>query len=707
MKLRARSDFCELFFIVFLFGFATEIFAQTESGALDGGISISEDGSKTIYHAYYFDQYNPLVLEDMLKRIPGASINNSSSGAERRGLRGNEDALLINGQQVTGKDSGGASVIQRITAGEIKQIEIIRGTSNEVQSTTQRIINVVLLENKGATTTLKASFLHYTQDDAMRFNPSITHSVNRPDRNYTLFLNARTPYRLWVRSKLTSDLMGADSLSSMETEKKSTYRVESSGRYEQQFDSGSRLQLNGLFVAENIDRERDEALRDVQAINNNLVFDVFETDKKDEFTAELSADYSFPVNDNDSMTILGLFNWERESRDRNLIDLVPSTRPIISQQSRRDLKTESIARIVYDRALSPKLTAQFGLEGALNTQETDFDLATLINGELVSTPIFNSNGEVTEYRAEAFTTLQWQLSGSFSSELGVAIEGSRIKQSSSDVDNSRQLSFVKPTFSAFWDISQSDKLILSVKRDVQQLDFLEFVANIADRDQELEAGNPDLRPETSWDTEITIEHSLNDGAGFVSASSFYRYVSDVSGRTVFNNLVSQPGNLKSGREYGAKAEISLQFTRLGWWDAALSADYLRRNTSVVDPFDGRSRNFGSTPDWEFNLKYRHDLDYLIDGYLDVSFSRKGENFVYDLGYIERHQEDGSLTLKFLHQLGKNSQIDLTIFNALDRTRVRDREIFTPLIGGGRDLFAHRVEQDTWGRIFALRYRIAL
>ncbi|NKB43120.1 MAG: outer membrane beta-barrel protein [Alphaproteobacteria bacterium] len=684
-----------------VFGFALDGQAQTSLDSTDiRGRTVSADGTKTTYEASFFTAYNPLSLQDMLQRIPGASISDSVAEGERRGLRGNEDAILINGQQITGKDSGGASALQRISAVQVERIEILRGSSSEVQSTTQRIINVILREDAGDTLTLTAALPNYTNDGSARPIFGVTYAVNEPNRNYSIALNSNPIYRPWQRTKVTSDLTGQDILSSVESEQHNRYTIQSTGRYEQTFDSGSRLQLNGLGSWQINDRERREVLRDPRlALAVNQLSDNLEVDKRDEFTVELSADYSFPLSNSDSVTFLALVNWEKENRDRDVFDLEPLDEPVIVRQLRQDVTTEAIARGTYDRTFSPTLGGQIGLEGTLNTQKTDFDLSTLVDGELVPLPIFNSDGKVTEYRGEAFSTLRWRPWTDVELEFGLAAEASRITQNSVDVNSARSLFFVKPTFNAYWDVTPRNKLFFSVVRDVGQLNFANFVAAITSTDQELEAGNPEIKPTKSWDYEIGLEHRLADGVGVITGRGFYRYVEDPRGRLTFDGLVSFIGNIGDGEEYGAELEVSIDFTRLGWWDGVLTADYLRRKTSVVDPFDDVSRRFGFTPNWETSVEYRHEVKTIIDGHVSFNFSQFGARFINDIDKQDRLKEGGSLTISLEHRLTDNVRINFSSNNFLNRKTVREREILAFAPEGGRVLTGTRRDLSRWGRIY--------
>ena len=457
------------FFAVSIFSFAgSSVSAQTAGdGASASAVIQSDDGTKTIYPASFFAPYSPLSLTDMLQRIPGVSVGGSISTDERRGLRGNEDAILINGQQVTGKDSGGSTALANIAANQVDRIEILHGSSAEVQSTTQRIINVILLNDGGETFSFTVAAPLYPGDGSVRPVLGLIYAVNAIDRNYTIALNTMPQYRPWKRTKVTSDLLGNVLLSSVESEQKDTYSGNITGRYEQEFPGGSRLQLNALAQWNNNDRERREVIRDPNLpTGSDQLVDLLEDDDRDRSTTELSADFSFPLGSKSTFTVLGLYNWEEENKHRDVFDLAPLDEPVLAHEDRLDTKTESIVRGIYDRTFSPTVGFQIGLEGTLNTQKTDFDLATRVNGMLQPLPIFNSDGKVTEYRGEGFATLRWRPWDTVETEFGLAVEASRITQKSSDVDSARSLVFAKPTFSIYWDVTRRNKVFLSIKRDV-------------------------------------------------------------------------------------------------------------------------------------------------------------------------------------------------------------------------------------------------
>jgi outer membrane cobalamin receptor len=109
----------------------------------------SPQDSTVTYPAEYFAQFNPYSVNDMLQRIPGISLARSGSrSASRgggRGLGAGGEQVLINGRRIAGKSNEGDSQLSRIPASEVRYIEIIRGTSGELDVRGgAQVINVVL-----------------------------------------------------------------------------------------------------------------------------------------------------------------------------------------------------------------------------------------------------------------------------------------------------------------------------------------------------------------------------------------------------------------------------------------------------------------------------------------------------------------------------------------------------------------------------------
>ena len=121
------------------------ILAATASAQDQTGTDIQ---STVTYPAEFFAQYEPYSVNDMLNRIPGISLAmGGGGGGNRRGLGAGGDQILINGRRIAGKENEGNSQLSRIPANQVQYIEIIRGTSGDLDVRGGgQVINIVLLE---------------------------------------------------------------------------------------------------------------------------------------------------------------------------------------------------------------------------------------------------------------------------------------------------------------------------------------------------------------------------------------------------------------------------------------------------------------------------------------------------------------------------------------------------------------------------------
>ena len=106
----------------------------------------SDTGSTISYPAEYFAEYTPLTVNDMLDRVPGIDMILSTGGPNADGDRGlgGSSNILIDGKRLAGKANEARSQLDRISAGQVRHIEIVRGTSStlDVQNSGQ-LVNIV------------------------------------------------------------------------------------------------------------------------------------------------------------------------------------------------------------------------------------------------------------------------------------------------------------------------------------------------------------------------------------------------------------------------------------------------------------------------------------------------------------------------------------------------------------------------------------
>ncbi|MFT7206923.1 MAG: outer membrane receptor for ferrienterochelin and colicins, partial [Pseudohongiellaceae bacterium] len=185
------------------------------SGAIFSTSALAQEpttsDSTVTYPAEFFAQYEPFSVNDMLDRIPGIDTARgggggggnggpgSSSGAGRRGLGLGGDQILINGRRTAGKENEGNSQLSRIPANQVQYIEIIRGTSGELDVRGgSQVINIVLLEAESRSSfayEINADRLH---DGELKPGGKVSLSGQRGALDY--LLSAETEPR-WDRRK--------------------------------------------------------------------------------------------------------------------------------------------------------------------------------------------------------------------------------------------------------------------------------------------------------------------------------------------------------------------------------------------------------------------------------------------------------------------------------------------------------------------------
>ena len=121
--------------------------------------------STVVYNSDYFAQWSPVTAQDMIARIPGLTQGGSSRGGFgssrggfsgfRGGSRGGRgfgngnrgSEILINGKRTAGKNNSTGTQLARISSDQVEYIEIIRGTSGELDVRgSGQVVNVVLTD---------------------------------------------------------------------------------------------------------------------------------------------------------------------------------------------------------------------------------------------------------------------------------------------------------------------------------------------------------------------------------------------------------------------------------------------------------------------------------------------------------------------------------------------------------------------------------
>lgn len=577
-----------------------------------------EDGI-TVYEPDFFAAYRPSHAKDMLERVPGAAGALSDGGTlsgddDRRGLRSQTTQILINGKRLTTKGNSIQDYFQRIPANQVERIEVITGNVREIDADVGgRVINVVLTDTGRPGGTWNVGSVFFTDGQIM---PTLAGSISGEPGNWSYTLSGETRPRQLprVQREFLSDSQGALIIDRTERRRMESRRYVGRGRVAYSWDKDHQAQLSGFIENRPINSQRDVEFESLVNQDSSLTANggnIEQLSGKD-LKYEVSGDYSIPLGKN--VTFKGLFVYAVDQEDRENEDFAfavdPDAAALVSGDMSDEKTTEKILRTTLDWRLAQKHSLELGVEGAINSLDKTQTFFDVNNGLQIARGVFNADQVVSEDRVEVFTSHSWNAASNLEVETGLAAEYSWLDQLGTDVDTSRKFNFLKPSMDVYYTATDRTQIFASVRRDIGQLEFADFISVLDRDDGEIDAGNPDLAPEKSWDFEIGTEHRLANQAGVINLRAFYRQVTDVSDQVPFGANDSAPGNLSSGKHYGAEIETSLQLRQLGLIDAVVSMTFLWQDSQVEDPFTGLNRRFADQGKYKLTMDARHDLQSL-------------------------------------------------------------------------------------------------
>jgi hypothetical protein len=122
------------------------------TACLSGPVLAAPQQAVTSYPATFFDDSHPGTAYDMVARLPGFTLD---TGSNARGFAGTAGNVLIDGTRPTAKTDDLNSILQRIPAGSVDHIDIIRGGVPGIDMQGQNVIaNIVRRQADAAQTIL-------------------------------------------------------------------------------------------------------------------------------------------------------------------------------------------------------------------------------------------------------------------------------------------------------------------------------------------------------------------------------------------------------------------------------------------------------------------------------------------------------------------------------------------------------------------------
>ena len=651
----------------------TSIAALLLSPALSSAQETGDNNSTVVYPAEYFSEYAPISAQDMLDRIPGLSggggppggFGGGNAGGGGRGFGGGSggNEVLINGKRTAGKNNQTSEMLGRISASQVNEIQIIRGTSGDLDVRgSGQVINVVLSEELSSNSVSYEANLSRAFDAEVRPGASAAISGQSGDLTFLLSGNASSRYDHSLSREVSTlgDFSPNDAIKENRIRDQMTYEVSTNLSYD--INASSSVRLNALYGTTDGPTDVRRAITDLRANPNTLTIELEEIpNEKDNW--EIGSDYEYRTATGNRFKLLAIANQENNDTTRERFKLLNDN----SAQKNLfiDTKTvtdELIVRSSFTMGITPAQDIEFGAERAQTVLDSALIYGLLSStgtpsaaaGGLVPQNVSNANSKVEELRYEPFAIHNWQINPQMSLETTLLYETSTITQTG-DVANERDFSFVKPKVDFRYDMTSNLQLRGTIEKTVNQLSFNDFVAANDDQDNDAatQAGNAQLRQEWLWKYNFRTEYRIPNDVGVLTSDFFYFKHYDVIERIdvtrVETNLQSANGNIGDGWEYGMNLSASVRMGMFNLPNLLVTSTYNLQDSEITDPFLGIKRRFQNYQRGRFTLEFRHDLPSIRSNWGMQYFDRiDGGMSRYDIDDIEKSVGEPRVNLFLEH-----------------------------------------------------------
>jgi outer membrane receptor protein involved in Fe transport len=616
-----------------------------------------------------------------------------------RGFAGATGNVLIDGDVPTTKSDPVDQILYRIPAGQVDHIDVIRGGAPGIDMHGQTVVaNVVRKKGTSSTVLLAAADQFYPKH---RDAPAVRIETTRRWDGHAIeasMLIAKfvddaagdghsvryDPSGAIIRrTDLTADAGGTQGVFS--------------AAYETPL-AGGKLRVSANSLLQSYDDDEDDTL--VPAPGTEFLrYHQWKTQ------SELNAHYERALGPKWGLEALAVQQYDTQDNPTHFFTRGVGASDLDDLFSEKDTYGETIGRAIVRYHPSEKLTLEGAAEGAFNWLDTHTTFVE--NGAPVSVPA--ANVRVEETRGEGSLQATWKPSAKLTLEAGMRVEVSTIS-SSGDVVLGKTLTFPKPRLVVTWAPDGKNQFTLRGEREVGQLNFRDFVANSSLNTGSVQAGNPDLEPQTAWVGEATYERRFW-GSGSITLTYRHSELQDVVDRVpVFDpadpaNVFDAPGNIGDGKEDDFIFGLTVPLDKLGLKRAQVKSFGTFRWSDVTDPTTGEQRRITAQHPWDYEVHFSQDVPrWKLTWGVDV-FNRWTEHY-YRFNEVDRFALKTFVVvfaeIKPQPGLALRAEID----NAFARGYERDIQIYDGPRNTSPLLYTDIRNQDM-GQVFYLRVRKTL
>lgn len=620
--------------------------------------------NRVVYEPAYFEAFAPQTALDMVRRVPGFAV---SEGEERRGFAGAAGNVLIDGAAPAVKSEDLDDILERIPARDVVRIELIRGEGASASSAQAVRINVVRRPSSGAG--VWEAGLSSAEDGRLSPSGQASWTGRRGAVEYALSATFEDAHAPISGEELSFDAGGPFDERDIEDIVEDEREQRLSGEMTTPFAAGA-LAINAVLSSEDgRERHRVNSFEASGAADGSE----FVSARELEEIGEIGASYTRLLGAWES-EFAALLTRRRLSDDESSEEFDEFGAFDEAEQEARDVESgETILRGGASRDFESDRHLSFGAEAAFNALEQRLSLTEDDGSGPAPTPVPGGNVRIEEWRGEAFATYGWELAA-WRLEASAAVEASRLTQSG-DVSNETELTYWKPSLQATHAVGDDGQLRLRFYRDVGQLDFEDFAASAELSGGVVDAGNPNLRPETSWRFEAAGDWRFDEGA--LEVTLFYWAIEDALDYVPIGppaDRFDARGNIGDATLWGVRTTFETPVPLLS--DASLRVEAVWQESEATDPLTGESRPQSEIQESFIALEFRHDLRALGFSWgVDFERERLAPEFRFDRITDEYDADEVELWLETTRIAG----VKLRVFaaNLVNATERRQRALYDP------------------------------
>ena len=634
--------------------------------------ALSQENNKIIYDQAYFRQYNITNAADAIKRIPG--VENLSSGNnsyepgdnnKRRGFGSSGTQILINGERQSSKSNNIIKTLERINADSLIRIEVIRGTEAGLDVRSDGVIvNIIVDGNLSKDSGTWSAALGYLTSGSSNWRGigSWSTKIKKTDiilgferigdlnsRKYNEFTVDQEQSLLYYRLRETIEYQSSNRVNidlNSKINDKSTIRI------------NTLVWFNGKENAPQI----QEYFSPLDT-NNMAFYKKINWDRREDNDGwEFGGDWEHQINKNHSLKLRVVLTEENE--DQNDISFLDDTENSYNNSTETNIRKENerIIRLSFNKLISKNSSLEYGLESAYNKLNRIFNLRFFDSNSIeTNAGLINTSGLVEEDRYEGFLSYNLPLSEKIRAELALNYEWSEISQSG-DVNLSREFKYWKPRIDIKWDYKKNRQIRFNIERNVGQINFDNFISSYDQFEETIRAGNPDLRPETSWKFKLEHEWRLPNDGGVITLKGSAREIDGPVDRLPIDGYAGI-GNLGSGERTKATIDGSIRINKLLQGGVFRFSGYLQ-SSEVIDPVTNIKRDFSWYKRWQTMIGLRQDVPGGKYSW-GLTYRSQSQFNIYDPYLWGRFAQDPTLSFGFTAKINPRLNFNFIAKNILD------------------------------------------